>query len=121
VKPVRQREDGLAARVLEGLIGERHGAEREGEDVPTVRQEHAIGPFHEVRGRLVEVVGPPVHAVDGVVALEDAVEARDAGAAEADADDALLLDVRGGVGPDLAFEFVQVERQLQDVVIKRRP
>ena len=118
MQPVRQGEDRLAAGVEEAVLAEA-GPERIGEDVATVGQQ--VVALDEILRNRVEVVGPPVRPVHGVVPFEDAVVAGDAAADEPEPGDALLLNVQLRIDAELAFQLREVCRHLEQIVIQRRP
>ncbi len=118
LEAVGQAEDGLAAGVLEVGVAEA-GAERVGEEVAAVRQQQFA--LAEVLRDGVEVVGAPVVAVHGVVPLQHAVVARDAGAEEAGPRHSLLLDVQPDVHAELPLQLREAGRHLEQVVVERGP
>ena len=87
------------------------GTQRIGEEVAAIGQQQVA--LDQVLRHGLEVVGPPVGAVDGVVPFQDAVVAGDARAVEAGPGHAFLLDVDRGVDAQLALQLREVDRQLQ--------
>ena len=116
LQAVGQVEDRLAPGVLEAGVAQPR-PERVGEDVAPVGKQDV--PLDEVLRDGLEIVGAPVCAVHGVVALEDAVVSRDARAVESRPRDALLLDVQGGIDAQLPFEVGEVGGHLEQVVVER--
>ena len=102
LQAVGQIENGFAGCVLEGVAAET-GAERIGEKVAAVGQQQIA--IHEVLRDRLEIVGAPVGAVHGVVALDEAVVPRYAGAEKAGSRHALLLNVHGDVDVQLPLQF----------------
>ncbi len=72
-------------------------------------------------GVVLEIVAAPVGPVGGVVPFENAVVARHAGSVEAGADGVVVLQIRGHVHLQVAFEGAGRGRELQEIVVERRP
>ena len=106
MQAVGQREDHFAAVACKRLQVVRR-PERMGEEILPAR----------VGG---EVVAAPVDDAALLVTLDQPVVARDAGAVEAGADDALLLQVLQEVDADHLLELRLQVGQPEDVMIKRR-